>query len=112
MRKLLTLAIIGVLVLSIGIVGCTKKAASSQEAIAQAKELKSVEEHLAAAAEHHKMLHKECCKDAVHGDVCMKHCNEILLELDMAQAKQDALIRSLEIGAGSTSSASGTHQHP
>jgi len=74
--------------------------------------LKAVEEHLAAAAEHHKMLHEECCKDAVHGDVCMKHCNEILLELDMAQAKQDALIRSLEIGAGSTSSASGTHQHP
>jgi hypothetical protein len=74
--------------------------------------LKAVDEHLAAAAAHHKMLHEECCKDAVHGDVCMKHCNEILLELDIAQAKQDALIRSLEIGKGSTSGASGTHQHP
>jgi hypothetical protein len=74
--------------------------------------LKAVEKHLVAAAEQHKMLHEECCKDAVHGEVCMKHCNEILLELDMAQAKQDALIRSLEIGTGTTTSASGTHQHP
>lgn len=74
--------------------------------------LKAVDEHLAAAAAHHKMLHEECCKDAVHGDVCMKHCNEILLELDMAQAKQEALIRSLEIATGPTSSAGGTHQHP
>ena len=61
--------------------------------------LKSVEQHLAAAAEHHKMLHEECCKESVDGSVCMKHCSEILLELDKAQAEQDALIRALEIKA-------------
>ena len=59
--------------------------------------LKSVEQHLAAAAEHHKMLHEECCKEAVDGSVCMKHCSAILLELDKAQAEQDALIRALEM---------------
>lgn len=61
--------------------------------------LKSVEQHLAAAAEHHKMLHEECCKEAVDGSVCMKHCSEILLELDKAQAEQDALIRAVEMKA-------------
>ena len=61
--------------------------------------LKSVEQHLAAAAEHHKMLHEECCKETVDGSVCMKHCSAILLELDKAQAEQDALIRALEMKA-------------
>ena len=61
--------------------------------------LKSVEQHLAAAAEHHKMLHEECCKEAVDGSVCMKHCSQILLELDKAQAEQDVLIRALEMKA-------------
>ena len=71
--------------------------------------LKSAEQHLAAAAEHHKMLHEECCKDAVDGSVCMKHCNQILLELDKAQAEQDALIRAIEMksaGAGASSARS------
>ena len=61
--------------------------------------LKSVEQHLAAAAKHHQMLHEECCKDSVDGGICMRHCNQILLELDKAQAEQDALIRDLEIKA-------------
>ena len=61
--------------------------------------LKSVEKHLAAATEHHKMLHEECCKDSVDGGVCMKHCSQILLELDKAQAEQDALIRDMEMKA-------------
>jgi hypothetical protein len=59
--------------------------------------LKSVNQHLAAAAKHHAMLHEECCKDSVDGSVCMNCCNNILLELDKAQAEHDALIRSLEI---------------
>ena len=61
--------------------------------------LKSVEKHLAAAVEHHKMLHEECCKDSVDGGVCMKHCNMILAELDKAQVEQDALIREIETKA-------------
>ena len=67
--------------------------------------LKSIEKHLTAAADQHKMLHEECCKDAVEGSVCMKHCSQILTELDKAQAEQGALIRSMEmkIKSGGTS---------
>ena len=75
-------------------------ATARQEAGNDAKTLaalKTVDQHLTAAAEHHKMLHEECCKDEVEGSVCMEHCNQILLELDKAQAEQDALIRSMEI---------------
>ena len=64
--------------------------------------LKSIEQYLAAAAAQHAMLHDECCKDAVDGSVCMKHCNQILLELDKAQAEHDALMRSKEIDAQSS----------
>jgi hypothetical protein len=64
--------------------------------------MKSINEHLTAAAKHHTMLHEECCKDSVDGAVCMTCCNNILLELDKAQAEHDALIRSLEIGEQTT----------
>lgn len=74
--------------------------------------LKSIEKHLATAAEHHAMLHEECCKDAVDGGVCMKHCNQILLELDKAQAEHDALIRTMEMGTQSAGGASATPQRP
>jgi hypothetical protein len=87
-------------------------ATARQEAGNDAKTLatlKTVEQHLTTAAEHHKMLHEECCKDDVEGSVCMEHCNKILLELDKAQAEQDALIRSLEIKAKSTGVSSTTH---
>jgi len=73
--------------------------------------LKSVQQHLAAAAAQHKMLHEECCKDSVDGDVCMQRCSQILLELDKAQAEQDALIRSMEIKGAPPSSASSMHHH-
>lgn len=73
--------------------------------------LKSIEQHLAAAAQHHQMLHEECCKSSVDGMVCMDCCNNILLELDKAQAEQDALIRSIEMRAHSSGGASKTHQH-
>jgi len=73
-----------------------KEAGNDAEALSA---LKSIEKHLAAAAEQHKMLHEECCKDAVEGSVCMKHCSQILAELDKAQAEQAALIRSMEMKA-------------
>ncbi|WP_425399057.1 hypothetical protein [Aeoliella sp.] len=59
--------------------------------------VKSINEHLAAAAKHHAMLHEECCKDSIDGSVCMICCNNILLELDKAQAEHNALMRSLEV---------------
>ncbi|QEG35790.1 hypothetical protein [Bythopirellula goksoeyrii] len=59
--------------------------------------LKSINEHLAAAVKHHKMLHEECCKDSVDGSICMNCCNTIILELDKAQAEHDALMRSMEM---------------
>lgn len=89
-------------------------ATARQEAGNDAKTLaalKTVDQHLTAAAEHHKMLHEECCKDEVEGSVCMEHCNQILLELDKAQAEQDALIRSMEIKSRSAGGAVTTHQH-
>lgn len=88
-------------------------AAAKKEAGDDAKTLatlKAVEQHLTAAAEHHKMLHEECCKNEVDGSVCMKHCNQILLELDKAQAEQDALIRSMEIEANSSGGATAKNQ--
>jgi hypothetical protein len=71
--------------------------------------LKSIEKHLTTAADQHTKLHEECCKDSVDGDVCMKHCNQILLELDKAQAEQDALIRSMEMGTKRSADAPATH---
>ena len=70
--------------------------------------LKSIDQHLTTAAEHHEMLHKECCKTTVDGMVCMDCCNKILTELDKAQAEQDALIRTTEMdmkSSGSTATA-------
>jgi hypothetical protein len=62
--------------------------------------LKSVEKHLAAAADQHKMLHEECCKDEVNGSACMKHCSQILSELNKAQEEQAALIHAKETKTG------------
>lgn len=73
--------------------------------------LKSIEQHLTTAASHQKMLHEECCKDSVDGGMCMKCCNQILLELDKAQAEQDALLRSMEMKGAPSDGTSSTHQH-
>jgi hypothetical protein len=81
--------------------------AQGQKEIAAARELagadtdaqtayKSIDGHLSAAAKHHAMLHEECCKDSVDGNVCAKCCNDILMELDKAKAEHDALIKSME----------------
>lgn len=59
--------------------------------------LQTIEQHLGTAGKQHKMLYEECCKESMDGLACMKHCNQILLELDKAQAEHDALLRSLEI---------------
>ena len=84
-----------------------KEAGSDVEALAA---LKSIEKHLTAAAEQHKMLHEECCKDAVEGSVCMNHCSQILSELDKAQAEQGALIRSMETKMKSGAGKPKTHK--
>ncbi len=73
--------------------------------------LKSIEQHVATAAAQYAMLHEECCKDAVDGSVCMKHCNQILLELDKSQAEHNALIRTIEMGTKPPAGAHATHQH-
>ncbi|MDC0936961.1 hypothetical protein OAS39_11800 [Pirellulales bacterium] len=59
--------------------------------------LKTIDQHLAAAEKQHAMLHAECCKESVDGTACMKHCNQILLELDKVRAEHDAMLRSMEI---------------
>lgn len=64
---------------------------------AAAAPLNSIDQHLAAAEKQHAMLFEECCKESVDGLTCMKHCNQILLELDKAHAEHDALMRSMEI---------------
>ncbi len=72
----------------------SKEVGNDPDAVAA---LKSINEHLAAAAKHHTMLHEECCKDSIDGKVCMTCCNTIIQELDKAQAEHDALMRSMEI---------------
>ena len=64
---------------------------------AAAATLKTIDQHLAGAEKQHAMLHEECCKESVDGLTCMKHCNQILLELDKAQAEHDAMMRAMEI---------------
>ena len=56
-----------------------------------------VEKHLAKAAEMHKALHEECCKDDVDGGICAKHCSEITKELEKAMTEHAALIRKHEL---------------
>ncbi len=71
-----------------------QKAGSDTATVAS---LKSIEKHLASAAKQHKVLHEECCKASVDGGVSMSCCSTIILDLDKAQAEQQALLRSLEI---------------
>lgn len=82
-----------------------KEAGSDAATLAK---LKSIDQHLTTAAEHHEMLHKECCKTSVDGMVCMDCCNKILGELDKAQAEQDALIRATEMDMRSSAGGSTT----
>lgn len=58
--------------------------------------LEAINKHIAKAAEVHKQLHEECCKDAPDGGVTMHCCSEITKELDKAAAEHAALMRTLE----------------
>lgn len=84
-----------------------KEAGSDAATLAK---LKSIDQHLTTAAEHHEMLHKECCKTSIDGMVCMDCCHKILTELDKAQAEQDALIRTTEMDMQSAGGATTAQQ--
>lgn len=58
--------------------------------------LETINKHIAKAAEVHKQLHEECCKDAPDGGVTMHCCSQITKELDKAAAEHAALLRTLE----------------
>jgi len=82
-----------------------KELAAVREEYAGDKEvlasLEVIEDHLAKAAAQHKTLHAECQQDTVDGTVGMECCNVITKELEKALAEHAALIRKLEIKAGS-----------
>src|SRR5262245_52315261 len=56
-----------------------------------------IEQHLAKAAEQHKMLHEECQKDTMNTEKGMECCNAITKELDKAIAEHAGLMRKLKI---------------
>lgn len=58
--------------------------------------LESINKHIAKAAEVHKTLHEECCKDAPDGGVTMHCCSEITKELEKAAAEHAALLRTFQ----------------
>jgi len=60
------------------------------------KRIDTIDKHLAAAAEHHKMLHMECCKDEVGNEAAGNCCNDLMVELDKALAEHAALLRQLK----------------
>jgi hypothetical protein len=68
-------------------VGDDKKAATA---------LDSIQKHLDTAAASHAMLHEECCKATVNGQVCSDCCSDITKELEKAMAEHDALVRKLK----------------
>jgi hypothetical protein len=61
--------------------------------------VKTIDQHLAKAAELQKDLHKECCKDTVDGMVCAMCSSNIVKELDKAAVEHEALVREVEIEA-------------
>jgi hypothetical protein len=75
-------------------IGDDKEAAAS---------LDIIDKHLAKAAEIHKTLHAECCKDSVDAGVCTECCNDITKELEKAMAEHAALIRKLDVKSPSDS---------
>ncbi len=61
--------------------------------------VKTIDQHLAKAAELQKDLHKECCKDSVDGMVCAMCSSNIVKELDKAAVEHESLVREVEIDA-------------
>jgi hypothetical protein len=60
------------------------------------KRIESIDKHLVAAADHHKMLHMECCKDEAGNEAIGNCCSDLMTELDKALAEHAALIRQLK----------------
>jgi hypothetical protein len=71
-----------------------RKSAADDKAVLAALDV--IDNHLARAAETHKMLHAECQKEMVDGKVCTHCCNEITKELEKAMAEHAALLRTLD----------------
>ncbi|MFO0915889.1 MAG: hypothetical protein U0795_23220 [Pirellulales bacterium] len=65
-----------------------------------ADSITAIEQHLAAAAEQHKVLHEECQKDKMDVSKGMDCCNMITKELDKAIAEHAALMRKLNLDVG------------
>lgn len=57
--------------------------------------LDAIEKHLSAAMNHHKMMHGECCKAEVDGQKTTECCNEMITEIEKAQAEHRALMRMI-----------------
>ncbi len=73
--------------------GIVRKEAAANKAIIA--KLDAIEKHLAAAMDHHKMMHEVCCKDQVDGEKSADCCSDMITELEKAQAEQRALMRLL-----------------
>lgn len=73
-----------------------KKVATAAKDEEILKRIESIDKHLIAAADHHKMLHMECCKDEAGNETVENCCSDLMTELDKALAEHAALIRQLK----------------
>ena len=73
--------------------GTVRKEATGDKAVLA--KLDAIEKHLAAAMEHHKKMHEECCKDDADGEKTADCCSDMLTEIEKAQAEHRALLRLL-----------------
>lgn len=74
-----------------------KKVATTAKDEDVVKRLESIDKHLLAAVDHHKMLHMECCKDEVGNESVGNCCSDLMTELDKALAEHAALNRMLKV---------------
>lgn len=73
--------------------GTVRKEATGDKAVLA--KLDAIEKHLAAAMEHHKKMHEECCKDDANSETTAECCSDMLTEIEKAQAEHRALLRLL-----------------
>lgn len=73
--------------------GAVRKEAAGDKAVVA--KLDAIEKHLAAAMDHHKKMHEECCKDHVDAEKTADCCSDMITELEKAQAEHRALMRLL-----------------
>lgn len=57
--------------------------------------LDEIEKHLKAAVEHHKAVHAESTKEGGDAQALLDSCNDLIKELEKAQAEHKALLRKL-----------------